>query len=864
MKNVTAMMMLACCTLFVQQSKAQVQVTITTATGTTGQDAQVWYTGYSPACSVLSATQNFGIDPAMTAMAWTWGSIGCGYGETVSFLQFDLSSIPANQVFESATLNLFYPPGHVNQQAGQNDLYVQRVTSGWLEGSITWNTVPSYTTTGQVSVPAATSTTQNYSINVSGLVNEWICNGEANEGLRIALQNYTTYRSAVFATRDHANPALHPQLVMQFATLTASASKTTICNGESVQLGAAINGQHGYTFQWTSLPGGFSSTQQNPNVTPSQTTQYIVTATGPNGCSMTDTVTVTVTNCCVPSGQPYTKFHASFVDQFHVHPMMEIEKADLKANGNLLMHLSIEQPLISGGIHLDGFLVEVDQNNNYLWSRINGGLTSMDHALCVEETSTGDYIASGVTNSMGAGTSNAYLEKTDAAGNLLWNYVYSQSRHWLHEVAITEINSGEYIIAGMGTDMMTNQGMLVVIHTDPNGNLLSYTDYGITNRNIGVIRDVRPTSDGGFILAGSVEGDLGIQDYVSALLVKFDAGASVQWWNMYRVNTPSGIYLLQSGNPDERTVAVANAVMEDVANNKYVAVGYANDYGLVGSGTYWDGFIFEVDPNNGALLNQKLGNNTVNDIVSYGDINMSSSQEYLVGGYMQNNAGLQESLYTRYDNALNVINNNFITYSNSGNNFYNRAHSIHEIPGTTDIYLFGYDMVFNNRANPYVMRIDQNGNGNCPNNVHDIVEHTPSVDVPVFPYFMNSSANQVSVGLNSIDYCAQYNQQCNPQLKPGRPAAVGSMANTLNGAKTVTIYPNPAQNEISVLIKGDNTEPATLTLVDYTGKVVKNLADIIPGNEVKISIDGLASGIYIAIVQQNGITLSTEKLSVIK
>lgn len=853
--------MLLCCTLFVQQMKAQVPVTITTAAG--GQDAQVWY---SQPCSSLSAPQNFGSDPVMTAMAWTWNSIGCGYGETFSYLQFDLSSVPANQVFESATLNLFYPPGYVNQQAGQNDLYVQRVTNNWLEGNITWNTwlagVPAHTTAGQVSVPAATSSTQNYSIDVSGIVNEWICNGEANHGFRIALQNYATYRSAVFATRDHANPALHPQLVMQFATLTASAAKTTICTGESVQLGAAINGQNGYTFQWTSLPGGFSSTQQNPIVTPSQTTQYIVTATGPNGCSMTDTVTVTVTNCCVPSGQPYTKFHSSFVDQFHMHPMMEIEKADLKSNGNLLMHLSIEQPLISGGIHLDGFLVEVDQNNNYLWSRINGGSTSMDHALCVEETSKGDYIASGVTNSMGAGTSNAYLEKTDAAGTVLWNYVYSQSRHWLNEVVITEINSGEYIIAGMGTEIMTNQNVLVVIHTDPNGNLLSYMDYGVTNRNIGIIRDVRPTSDDGFIIAGSVSGDIGIQDYVSALLVKFDAGASVQWWKMYRVNTPSGVYLLQSGNPDERTEAVANAVMEDVANNKYVAVGYANDYGLVGSGTYWDGFIFEVDPNNGTLLNQRLGNNTVNDIVSYGDINMSSSQEYLVSGYIRNNAGFEQSLYIRYDNALNVINNNFMTYDNAGNQPYNRAHSIFEIPGTTDIYMFGYDMMYFNRFNPYVMRIDQNGNGNCPNTVHTTVEQTPSVDVPVFPYFMNSSANQVSVGLNSIDYCAQYNQQCNPQLKPGKPASVGSTMN--DPAKTVTIYPNPTRNEISVLIKGDDTEPATLTLIDYTGKVVKNLADIIPGKETKVAIDGLTSGIYIAIVQQSGITLSAEKLSVIR
>ena len=49
------------------------------------------------------------------------------------------------------------------------------------------------------------------------------------------------------------------------------------------------------TFSWTSNPAGFTSSTQNPTVTPSSaTTTYTVVVTGGNGCTGSNTVTVTV------------------------------------------------------------------------------------------------------------------------------------------------------------------------------------------------------------------------------------------------------------------------------------------------------------------------------------------------------------------------------------------------------------------------------------------------------------------------------------------------------------------------------------------------------------------------------------------
>jgi hypothetical protein len=58
---------------------------------------------------------------------------------------------------------------------------------------------------------------------------------------------------------------------------TPYADPAEICQGESSQLFAnAFGGTWTYTYSWTSVPPGFTSTEENPFVTPMDTTTYIV------------------------------------------------------------------------------------------------------------------------------------------------------------------------------------------------------------------------------------------------------------------------------------------------------------------------------------------------------------------------------------------------------------------------------------------------------------------------------------------------------------------------------------------------------------------------------------------------------------
>ncbi|MDX1942034.1 MAG: gliding motility-associated C-terminal domain-containing protein, partial [Saprospiraceae bacterium] len=71
--------------------------------------------------------------------------------------------------------------------------------------------------------------------------------------------------------------------------VVASASDSTICEGESVTLNAGVTGATPFTFAWSNGVNG-----QSQSVNPTQTTTYVVTVTDGNGCMNSDSVTINV------------------------------------------------------------------------------------------------------------------------------------------------------------------------------------------------------------------------------------------------------------------------------------------------------------------------------------------------------------------------------------------------------------------------------------------------------------------------------------------------------------------------------------------------------------------------------------------
>ena len=75
---------------------------------------------------------------------------------------------------------------------------------------------------------------------------------------------------------------------------TATAAPSTICAGQSTQLGVNVaGGNPPYTYAWTSVPAGFTSALQAPSASPVVTTTYSVQV-GDGSSSVSSSVTVTV------------------------------------------------------------------------------------------------------------------------------------------------------------------------------------------------------------------------------------------------------------------------------------------------------------------------------------------------------------------------------------------------------------------------------------------------------------------------------------------------------------------------------------------------------------------------------------------
>lgn len=95
------------------------------------------------------------------------------------------------------------------------------------------------------------------------------------------------------------------------------------------------------------------------------------------------------------------------------------------------------------------YLVKIDSAGNPAWSRHYGG-ADHDQAYCVQQTTDGGYIISGITKSYGPGVpaeNNCYVVKTDAIGDTLWTRVLGGTEIDVAN-AVRQVPDGGYIVTG--------------------------------------------------------------------------------------------------------------------------------------------------------------------------------------------------------------------------------------------------------------------------------------------------------------------------------------------------------------------------------------------------------------------------------
>jgi hypothetical protein len=142
--------------------------------------------------------------------------------ESRSYLKFELPTLPPGVSLKSAVLLL--RADTTSDSGGHsvfpNSFYVRRVTSPWTEASVGFRaltgTLPSTTEEGQILVPRSSSPTQDYEVDVTGLIQGMLSGTVANEGLALESAKKTLLGHVVFASSDHPEQNKRPTLLLEF------------------------------------------------------------------------------------------------------------------------------------------------------------------------------------------------------------------------------------------------------------------------------------------------------------------------------------------------------------------------------------------------------------------------------------------------------------------------------------------------------------------------------------------------------------------------------------------------------------------------------------------------------------------------
>lgn len=152
--------------------------------------------------------------------------------------------------------------------------------------TVTVNPLPGVNAGNNVNIPTGTSTKLNGTVTGTGpFTYSWtpassLVNPAVEDPTTVNLTTTTTFTltATIVATGCSASDDVTVSVTGGLLSASPSATPGTVCSGSSVQLDAGASGGSGtYTYAWTSVPAGFTSTLSSPVVTPSVNTTYQVT-----------------------------------------------------------------------------------------------------------------------------------------------------------------------------------------------------------------------------------------------------------------------------------------------------------------------------------------------------------------------------------------------------------------------------------------------------------------------------------------------------------------------------------------------------------------------------------------------------------
>lgn len=501
------------------------------------------------------------------------------------------------------------------------------------------------------------------------------------------------------------------------------------------------------------------------------------------------------------------------------------------------------------------------------------GGSDADEASCVQQTSDGGYIITGVTQSGIIGSNqDVVLIKTDSIGNMIWNKTYGGTDNE-KGTCVQQTSDGGYIIAGSYYFGSGPQYRGILIRTNLNGDTVWTKIYGDSDN---IFSSIIQTSDGCYIVGGTLSSGLS-----NGYLLKLDSMGNIIWEkriggliqsqsiNIYEVQETSdngyvavgcafGVtqtYLLKlNSNGDtlwSRTYpsGYANSIQQTI-DNGYIIIG------LVTSSPNRKACFTKVDSIGNIIWNKSYGLNGIN-LESF-CIRQTNNGDYVA---LLSDLSSQPIYVVRINSLGSFIWGKKYQSGTNGD----LSYCVQQTSDEGFIFCgWRQASASSNTRDIYLTKTDLNGVSGC-NETPYLFSVTDNVD-PIlnlsYPFVSESNtSNSFSVYTNSLSL-----------IETTLCTTVG--VNNIADKNTISIYPNPVSGILNLEYQSDKTaspvglasglwprERIEIEIINLLSQKVleKTFETVSGGNIITLEVDQIPSGVYLLQVKSKD-SIFTKKI----